>query len=271
LNQYGAFSNLDWMQTMKLPNAFRALFICGAAISAMENAKAADLVAVTKNVRGDIVQIVTPVPGKNAMMLGSGFWLNTDGLVVTCLHVVGANLTGVILVRSAVDASLDLSKGNVIDANWQATPAKVVAVDEKNDLAILKVASNPFKSPPIAIVQFGPVRLTAHFSAVTLQTSLPDPGQRILLSGFPLGQPYMIVQEGTVASIAYGLPGWGPTVKILASTLANHGNSGAPIFDDQGKVTGVLEGEDEGPDQARTGISIVIPAFYVSQLAATVH
>jgi S1-C subfamily serine protease len=252
--------------------AFCALTIAGAFISGMNIAIAADLVAVTKAIRGNIVQIVTRIPGTNSASVGSGFWLNTDGLIATCWHVVAANPTGVIRIQSAVDPLLDLPKGEIIAANWQVMPARVVAADMANDLAILKVGLSPFKTPQIIPMQIGPVKLIAHFSAVTLQTNLPSPGQRILLSGFPLGQPYMIVQEGTVASIAYALPDWGMTVKILASTLANHGNSGAPIFDDQAKVIGVLEGEDrtQGPDQERTGISIVIPAFYVSQLAATV-
>ena len=83
-----------------------------------------------------------------------------------------------------------------------------------------------------------------------------------MIGGYPLGLPYIVFQQGTVASIAMisGVP------KILLSAVANHGNSGGPVFNDRGKVVGILEGEIPGQEHERTGIELVVPAFYVEKL-----
>jgi S1-C subfamily serine protease len=134
---------------------------------------------------------------------------------------------------------------------------------------LLKVDNNPFVGHRGAPIQLGGTSLTAHYKQATLAPDLPEAGQNILLAGYPLGQPYAVVQAGTVASIAYDLPGWGETVKILISTVANHGNSGGPVFDDHGKVIGLLEGEF--PGDSRTGIEIVVPSYFLSRILDAIH
>jgi S1-C subfamily serine protease len=231
----------------------------------------ADLSAVVKDIRGQVVQIVVPFPDDpNFTSKGSGFWLSEQGLVATCLHVVKDNPTGLIRVLSAIDANFDLPKHQIANGNWDAFQAKVIAVDSANDIAILQTDRSPMVSTG-AIGQEDR-RLTAHYAIATLNQNLPQAGSRVLLAGFPLGQPYLIVQQGTVAAIANDLPGWRRAVKILVSTVANHGNSGAPIIDEKGGVIGMLEGEDRDPmAQERTGISVAVPAYFISELAKTVQ
>jgi hypothetical protein len=49
-----------------------------------------DLLGVAEGIKGEIVQIVVPLPnGKSS--LGSGFWVHQSGYVATCWHVVRAN------------------------------------------------------------------------------------------------------------------------------------------------------------------------------------
>jgi S1-C subfamily serine protease len=139
---------------------------------------------------------------------------------------VVSNPTASIVVLSAIDPVFDLQHNQVTNANFEASHAKVVAEDEVNDIAILQTNNKPRTSTG-AIVS-GDHDLTAHFAVSTLNANLPEAGARVLLAGFPLGQPYLIVQPGTVAAIAHNLPGWPNTTKILVSTVANHGASGAP-------------------------------------------
>jgi len=164
----------------------------------------------------------------------------------------------------------------MIFANWEGFPAKVVAKDEINDLALLKIDGNPFgprKSMPFKI---GDKVLTAHYKQAALNAELPEAGLKILLAGYPLGRPYPVVQEGSVASVAHSLPEFGPTLKILISTVANPGNSGGPVLDLNGKVIGILEGAlpsrpGHDPAQAQSGIAVVVPTHFLLELMSSVH
>jgi S1-C subfamily serine protease len=179
-------------------------------------------------------------------------------------------------VQSAIDPLFDLKNNNMIYANWEDFSAKVVAKDEKNDLVLLKIDGNPFEPRKSVPIQIGNKALTAHYKQAILKIELPDAGQKILLAGYPLGRPYPVIQEGTVASVTHSLPEFGPTLKILISTVANPGNSGGPVLDSDGKVIGILEGglpsrPGYDPAQAQSGIAVVVPAHFLLELMNTLH
>jgi S1-C subfamily serine protease len=246
-------------------------------VQAIEKLKgdAMDLVQVAREVRGVIVQVVVPLQDGNTSV-GSGFWVNERGYAATCWHVVAGNPTATMKVQSAIDPLFDLKNNNMIFANWEVFSARVVAKDEKNDLALLKVDGNPFGPRKSVPIQIGEKALTAHYKQAALKTELPEAGQKILLAGYPLGRAYPVVQEGTVASVAHSLPEFGPTLKILISTVANPGNSGGPVLDGDGKTIGVLEGglpsrPGRDPAQAQSGIAVVIPAHFLFELMNAIH
>lgn len=166
----------------------------------------------------------------------------------------------------AVDALFDTNLNNNIFANWEVFSASIVARDELNDIAILKVDGSPFGQQRGAMISIGGKQLSAHYSKATIKNDLPLSGQPILLAGYPLGQPYRVVQEGTNASVAHSLPGWGNTLKVLISTVANHGNSGGPVYDVDAKVIGLLQGELRTSPEERTGIEVVVPSFLLKRL-----
>lgn len=229
-----------------------------------------DLVEAAKNMRGLIVQIEVPKKNGN-ISLGSGFWLNDSGYIGTCWHVLADNPDANITVKSASDSYFDLKNNNNVYANWSAFTAKVVAKDEVNDVALLKVTVSPFNAPKRVIVKIGNIELAANYRHAPLASVLPEAGEIIQLAGYPLGNPYPIVQQGTVASIAHNLPNFGNTLKILLSLVANPGNSGGPVIDRQGNVIGLLEGglpsrPGKDPAQAQSGIAVVVPAFYLIRL-----
>jgi S1-C subfamily serine protease len=228
------------------------------------------LTEASEKIKGQIVQVLVPPAAAGAGSLGSGFWVSEQGLIATCWHVVKANPDAKIQIRSTVDTFFDTSLNNNVFANWEVFAASVVARDELNDLAVLKVEDSPFgRKRPTPIVINGK-SLSAHYAISVISEDLPLPGQPVLIAGYPLGQPYRVVQEGNVASIAHSLPTWGRTLKILVSAIANHGNSGGPVFDAQGRVVGLLEGELRVTDQDRTGLEIVIPSFLLKRLLESV-
>ncbi len=247
---------------MPVSSLFKLLLmvcVCGYVGYDPASAQAQNLVVVAKGEKGKVVQVVVRSGEKTS--LGSGFWINEDGYVATCLHVLLLDSPITIQVQSAVDSLIDLERNNNIDSNWESYAANLVAQDPVHDIAILKVAVNPFKTPRGVPIRIGNTALSAHYEKADLEVSLPLPGERTLIGGYPLGYPYLVFQEGTVASIA--VPG--STPKILLSAVANHGNSGGPVFNDTGKVIGLLEGE-LAPAGERTGIEYVVPAFFLEKL-----
>lgn len=264
------------LQTWVLFIIIAALVIQSGAAMADERTKGGtmNLVQIAKELRGEIVQVVVPLQNGKTNV-GSGFWVDQRGHVATCWHVVKDNPTAIMTVQSAIAPLFDLKNNNMIFSNWETFSAKVVAKDEINDLALLKIDGNPFVPRKFVPIKIGDTTLTAHYKQSNLKTELPEPGEKILLAGYPLGRPYPVVQEGTVASVAHSLPEFGPTLKILVSTVANPGNSGGPVIDSNGKVIGALEGglpsrPGRDPAQAQSGIAVVVPAHFLLQLMNTV-
>lgn len=242
-----------------------AVFVCGY-LGYGASTHAESLAIVAKGERGKVVQVVVRSGEKTS--LGSGVWLNEDGYVATCFHVVASDAPITIQVQSAIDTLFDLDRHNTVNANWEIFKADLVATDQVNDLAILKVTPNPFHQRRAVPISIGGVALTAHYEKADLEVRLPQPGELSLIGGYPLGLPYLVFQEGSVASIA--AIGSTSTPRILLSAVANHGNSGGPVFNDRGNVIGLLEGEIPGQEKERTGIELVVPAFFVEKLMQSI-
>jgi S1-C subfamily serine protease len=225
---------------------------------------AENLTISAKGERGKVVQVQVQSEGK-VVSLGSGVWISEDGYVATCFHVVNVPSSTKIQVLSAVDPLFDLANDEVVTGNWEIYDANIVTTDTTNDISILKVSKNPFKAPAHVFMKIGDNALQAHYEKAELEVKLPAPGEEILIGGYPLGLPYLVFQEGTVSSVAAFGP-FANTIKILLSAVANHGNSGGPVFNDRGNVIGLLEGELPGQERERTGLEYVVPAFYIETL-----
>jgi len=132
-----------------------------------------------------------------------------------------------------MDPFFDLQRNTVIDANWQVIKARIVAQDRDNDIAIIQADRNPFTNPPRAPIKMGDKEFGAtHFASAKLNANLPEQGTRVYVTGFPLGQAYMIVQEGTIAAVALSFRASGvalrslflqlPTMAIVAPQSSTH-------------------------------------------------
>ena len=151
---------------------------------------------------------------------GSGFFVSSDGLVITNYHVIEA--------CDSIDAFVD-------GRSYKVYP---IAQDKFNDLAILKSDMQPK-------AYYGVVREDA--------TLLED----VIVAGFPLGKKVSTSIKTTKGSIT-SLAGYNDNYSQFQTDAAlNQGNSGGPIVNEKGDVVGVavaVFGKEEGIESFNFGI-----------------
>ena len=137
---------------------------------------------------------------------GSGFLINDSGYIATNYHVI--------------DGSSEI----FIEINGDDYKCKVVTVDKENDLAVLKVIDK---------------------SSFTVYSSINSNKSNTGSSIFVLGYPYALsllgsevkLTDGKISSQS-GFQGYSKTYQISAPIQP--GNSGGPLFNDDGDIIGVV-------------------------------
>jgi serine protease Do len=159
--------------------------------------------------------------------VGSGFFISPDGYVVTNNHVVDKGKT--------VQVTTD--DGRTLDA-------KVVGVDPKTDIALLKVTEE------------------GTYPYVRLAASAPRVGDWVVAIGNPFGLGGTVT-SGIVSARGRDI-GAGPYDDFLQiDAPINRGNSGGPTFNLQGEVVGVNTAI-YSPSGGNVGLAFAIPAETVS-------
>ncbi|MBV9907309.1 MAG: Do family serine endopeptidase [Hyphomicrobiales bacterium] len=133
---------------------------------------------------------------------GSGFFISGDGYIVTNNHVVD----------HASEVTVTTSEG-------KSMPAKVIGVDSKTDLALLKAEGSDFPH-------------------VTFAEHTPRVGDWVIAVCNPFGLGGTVT-AGIVSARGRDI-GSGPYDDFLQiDAPVNHGNSGGPTFNAEGEVVGV--------------------------------
>ncbi|MCG6870181.1 MAG: DegQ family serine endoprotease [Gammaproteobacteria bacterium] len=135
--------------------------------------------------------------------VGSGFIISSDGEILTNAHVVKDS--DEIIVRLSDEREL---------------PAKVLGIDERTDVALIKVDADN-----LPVVKIG----NSDDLAV---------GEWVLAIGSPFGFEHTATQ-GIVSAIGRNLPSETYVPFIQTDVAVNPGNSGGPLFNTEGKVVGV--------------------------------
>jgi len=136
--------------------------------------------------------------------VGTGFFVNNDGYLITNFHVVNAG------------------RKYQIDYQNNKYDAKLLKTDPNNDLALLKV-----ETPPKTSLNFR-------------GTKPVKTGEEVIAIGFPyygMVSTHPNITTGTISS-AVGL---GDDSRLLQTTApVQPGNSGGPLLDSSGNVVGVV-------------------------------
>ncbi len=160
---------------------------------------------------------------------GSGFFISSDGYVVTNNHVVD-----------------DATEVQVVTDGGQTLTAKVVGADKQVDLALLKVDSGQ------------------KFPFVALSKEKPEIGQWVVAMGNPFGLGGTVT-AGIISAQGRDI-GEGPYDNFLQiDAPINRGNSGGPTFNLKGEVVGVNTAIFS-PSGGSVGIAFDIPASTVENV-----
>ncbi|NIZ40771.1 trypsin-like peptidase domain-containing protein [Entomospira entomophila] len=167
-----------------------------------------------------------------AISLGSGFFIDRSGYMVTNYHVIA----------SAVEGNRrNLTKISVrIDSKGTKVPATLIGYSKISDMALLKVEYEP---------DFA-------FDVATYSNSVIS-GQRIYALGSPLGLSATIT-SGLISNTERNYSFLGiPVGDVMQIDVPIHpGNSGGPIINDAGVVVGIVfSGLPDYP-----GINFALPA-----------
>jgi serine protease Do len=147
---------------------------------------------------------------------GSGLLVDPDGYVVTNAHVV----QGAHRVQVQVQSPRRNGQHSVLRPRPRLLDARIVAMDEETDLAVLKVEESGL--PSVALADSDTVR----------------PGQIVLAFGSPLGLDSSVTM-GVVSAVARQLEPDDPMIYIQTDASINPGNSGGPLVDAEGRVVGI--------------------------------
>ncbi len=173
-----------------------------------------------------------PKPERRAQSLGSGFIIDSSGLVVTNNHVIdGADEISVILQDNTT------------------LKAKVLGRDESGDIALLKV--EPDK--PLPTVDFG-------------DSSAMRVGDWVLAIGNPFGLGGSVT-AGIVSARGRDIHQGQYDDFIQTDAAINRGNSGGPLFNMEGQVIGINTAIFS-PSGGSIGIGFSIPSNMAKNIVA---
>ncbi len=164
--------------------------------------------------------------------IGSGFIVREDGVIVTNAHVVSG----------ATKISVALRDGT-------SYPAKLVGIDEQNDLAVLRIDA---KKLPVATLGTSRDLLIGEWAI-----AIGNP------FGFILGNTEPSVTAGVISATGRNLTargeGQGVYVDMIQTDAAiNPGNSGGPLVNALGEVIGV-NSSIYSPSGGNVGLGFAIP------------
>ena len=219
-----------------------------------------------KRVRPSLVGVGTydPLGSPRGNLLGTGFFVGDGRHVATAFHLAATD-------QGALTAPTRLAIFVGTGQHAKVHMARRVREDPQHDLAILATEGDPH---PVLSPSSGP---------------LPDEGTAIAIMGFPIGNSlglHPMTNAGIVASVSpIALPQAdvesltadrirhlrAPFPVLILDMIAYPGNSGSPVFEQDGRVVGIVSGVylrsiREGALSTPSAITYAVPSAHLVQL-----
>jgi S1-C subfamily serine protease len=185
---------------------------------------AGDIQAILLKVQPAVVRI--DVSGPDGQGTGTGFIVNSGGVIVTNAHVAA-----------------NAFKITVTLADSRKATASIIGIDAPHDLAVVKI--NVKNLPTVEIGDSGAVQVGDSVVAI---------GNALALEGTPT------VTSGIVSALHRTISTDSSTLHDVIQTDAaiNPGNSGGPLLDSAGKVIGINTAIASPADANNIGFAIAI-------------
>jgi serine protease Do len=173
----------------------------------LQLSKAIEVIKKNQQVQGHLLNEVKTKLPENAKLIsgGSGFLIDTRGFIITNAHVLKGN--GAIVINSV----------------GQELNASIVFTDKASDLALLKIDDADYTQPKSI--------------PYTIRKKASELGEEIYTLGYPRNDNDIVYGKGYLSAQS-GFEGDSNAYQIQIS--ANPGYSGAPIFNDNAELIGVI-------------------------------
>jgi len=150
--------------------------------------------------------------GQSNRVLGSAFFVDASGLLITNYHVIASEVDPKYKGYSRMYIRLG-------DATSPRVPARVIGWDKALDLALIKT------------------EIESEYIFSIVDRVIPHVGDTVLAIGSPVGLE-KTVTSGIVSALGRRFLQIGDVVQIDAAV--NSGNSGGPVVDNEGRLVGVV-------------------------------
>jgi len=182
-----------------------------------------------------------PPTSTTSQSLGSGFVIDRAGHIVTNYHVIAG-----------------AQKVQVSFSSQDQLAATVVGSDRSTDVAVLKIDAHSRALTPLPLGESNAVRV----------------GDPVYAIGNPFGLDRTFT-AGVVSAVGREIsaPNNMPVEGAIQTDAAiNHGNSGGPLIDDEGRVVGVTSQIQTGSDanSGNVGVGFAIPIDTVRAVASQI-
>ncbi|MCL2176258.1 MAG: trypsin-like peptidase domain-containing protein [Treponema sp.] len=144
--------------------------------------------------------------------LGSAFFIDSSGLLITNYHVIASEVDP----KHKGYSRLYIRMG---DATSPRIPARVIGWDKALDLALIKT------------------EMTPEYIFSIVDRVIPNVGDTVLAIGSPIGLE-KTVTSGIVSALGRRFLQIGDVYQVDASV--NQGNSGGPLIDSEGRLVGII-------------------------------